>query len=353
MMGGDEEVAGAGIASHEPVECGPFEVTGEEGPPACRFNRHDEARLVVGGGGHRPIRRAWVEHADATERIEGNLVSGRDGPEGDSRGSDPRQDLGDGGGRARQKGLGDNDAADLEAFEDIGNSVEMIGVGMGDDERVDATDPLAPEQRRKPAPRRHTGAKPPGVVHQAASGGTADDQTASMPHRCGDHLEARSRFDRERADEKADGSPHPGRARPCRGANQPRGGDSEQDRHDSDIPPRRPPGRRSGHPMKGSRELRGGIDGQFDPRQSPVAHRPADSRDWPTDRGGEEAEKSPHHRQPDQRRDEGIEDQPGRAEDMEVGSHQRRRRQPDGGTDKEGIGGVAAPPPDRSMDRRA
>jgi len=29
MMGGDEEVAGTGIASHEPVECGPFEVTGE------------------------------------------------------------------------------------------------------------------------------------------------------------------------------------------------------------------------------------------------------------------------------------------------------------------------------------
>ena len=352
MMGGDQELTRPGIGGDEPVERPPFEIAREQDPAPRRLDRHNEARLVVGGG--RPgASRKRMEDTHPTERIEGDLVSGRDRRHRNPRGGDPRENLGDRRCGAGQEGLGNNDAADVEAFEKVRHAVEMIGVGMGDDEGVDPADPLAPEERRKPAPRRHAGAESPGVVDQTASGGPAHDQAAAMSHRRSDHVEARRWADRDHADGEADRGPHSRRTDPNRRARQPGSGEEEEHRHEPGIPPHRPPYRRTRHPMEGPGNPRGEIDRDLDRSQGRVTDRPPDSGDRPADRRGKKTEESPHHRHSDQRRDEGIEKQTGRTEDMEVGGHQRRCRQPDGGPDEEGIEGSARAPADRPVQRRA
>jgi hypothetical protein len=66
----------------------------------------------------------------------------------------------------------------------------MVGVGVGDHQRVDMADPLVPEHALHRPPRRRGCAEATGIVDEAASPGAADHHATAMPHRRRDSPQA-------------------------------------------------------------------------------------------------------------------------------------------------------------------
>jgi len=255
MVRRDEHVARPRVRRDEPAQRLPLEVTREEQPASGRLDCQHEARLVVvlPAAGLRVLR---MQHADAAERIDGERVAPPHEPHRDTRGPRLIEQVGDGGRAALEKRPGDDDLPHRESLQEFGHGVEVVGVGMGDHERVDAADPLVPEHSSHAATRGGRRAETAGVVEEAAARRAPHQDAAAMPHRR-DHDPQRRGI---RGDEpagpagrQADAAPGHGQRSPGAHAHKPLPGHDQQHRHHRHVPAGHPPSRRSGDPAVSTR----------------------------------------------------------------------------------------------------
>jgi len=152
MVGRDECIAGVGISPHKPLQRLSFQIARQQQAPAGRLHRQHQARLIIVARfrlccGSLIFRIGFwigVEHAHPAEIVEGQGIPGSHGLHRHSRGLRFPQKIGHGERVALQKGPGDDHFPHAEPFEEFGNRVKVVGVGMGDHQRIDASHPLAP-----------------------------------------------------------------------------------------------------------------------------------------------------------------------------------------------------------------
>ncbi len=152
----------------------------------------------------------------------------------------------------------------------------MIGIGMGDYERVNVPNSLVPEHSFHCSPRRPWRTEAAGVIHQTPACRAPDHHPTSMPHRRGDHTQPHR--PRRRPFNQAANKPHhdppashePPRQRLPQAI--PR--DPQQGRHETGIPADQPPVRRTGNPGVGQGQVRGHLDHSREAGERGITQRP-------------------------------------------------------------------------------
>lgn len=124
-----------------------FDVTGEQEPAASRFDGHDEARFVVIGPWIDGMRApCCMQHPHAAERVDRKRLASAHDVDWHPPGCGAAAHLGHSRRRAGKKRFGDDDSPYAKPCEQIGDGVEVIGIGMRDDERVDPRHSLRPQE---------------------------------------------------------------------------------------------------------------------------------------------------------------------------------------------------------------
>jgi len=161
MMRRHEHVATVRVGCYEPGQRLPFEVASEEHPSARRFDGEHETRFVVACGmGCRchfvPLQIAtpdlWVQDANPAEWIERERIACLCGPHSDSCHSRLPQQLCYRPRLTHKKGGRHDDLSNSKSLEQFRHGIEVICVGMRDDERIDPRDTLMPENGRHGTP---------------------------------------------------------------------------------------------------------------------------------------------------------------------------------------------------------
>ena len=198
---------------------------------------------------------------------------------------------------------------------------------MRDDERVDPAHPLVPEHAGHGPPRRGWRPQPAGIVDEAPPRRAPDHNPTAVAHRR--HHDPHSSVLRAahsgvlKTAQPRRGHTSPAHDHPCR-RHHPPGADAGEPlpRHDEhhhgqqQIPSRHPPGRRPGHPPIPAGQARGPTHHRADALQRAVAGPATSGRQRGRHRRRHETEKPPRHRQRHQRRDQGIEYQSHRTDEV-------------------------------------
>ena len=339
----DEHITGLRPCRHEPREGVPLEIAGEEQATAGRFDRKHDAPLVVGHGGVEPsmpgagcLPVVWVgvrivairmQNADAAVRIDGEFVSGPDRAQRDALVDDPLQEIGDRRRPALQKVGRDHDLAHGEPLEELRHGVEVVCVGMGDDERVDPPYALAPQHPRQRPAGGGRRPQPAGVIEQASARRAADHDARAMSDRSHHHPE-RPRpgvhEPTEPAHHKADDDPGHPHAPPGAGPGQTSLWQHEAHRREQHVPADDPPPRRRRQPRMAAGHGRRPGHEPADAGERDVAGGAARAGDGGGERRRRQAGRSPAHRQGHERGDEHVEHQSDRAEHVEPGRYEGR-----------------------------
>jgi hypothetical protein len=171
-MRGHEHVAVLRPRCHEVGQGRALDVAGEQKPAASRLDSQHEARFVVVSpwvaitlaprSMQHPHAAQWVECKRVTRPNDLNRHHTRRGA---------ASHLGHTRRRAREKRLGDDDPAHAKPRQQIGHGVEVIGVGVRDDERIDPRHSLRPQERFHAPPRGSRRPEPSCVVDEAAATG--------------------------------------------------------------------------------------------------------------------------------------------------------------------------------------
>jgi hypothetical protein len=344
-MRGHEHVAGVWIRGDEPGQRIPLDVAGEEQPAARRVHREHEARLVVLHRSRRFIRR--MEHADAAERVERERLPGLGGPHRHARRRRQPQEFPDRPRVAPEERRGHDDLPHGKPIEQFGHGVEVIGVGMGDDERVDPRQALVPEHGRHGPPGRRRRSQPAGVVDEASPRRTPHHDPTAMPHRRHHHPHLgrlRSEQPRGAGADPAHDDPCRGHRGPCAQADEPLPRQADERKPEQHIPSRQPPARRPGHPAVAPRQPGGPRHDGPDAAERAVAGPAAGSRQRGRHGRRHQAQAAPRHRHRHQRRDQWVEHQPHRTDQVKPRRDQRRRHRPHGGPRHHHLQDVAGDP---------
>ncbi len=358
MVRGDEHVTATGPFGDKAVEGSSFKVAGEQDAAPCRFHRDHQTRFVVSRTPPPcfvPLdsRSSGMEDSDPAQPVERDLIPLSADSHRDPGLVDPPQDLCHCRRLALQERFRNNHAAHREPLDQIGDAVEMVGVGVRDHQRVDPLDALAPQHRRKTAAGGDPRPESSGVIHEATTSWSPDHDAATMPHRCDHSFERGGGATWQDGDEQSDAGPGGGGTGPGERPHQPRPGHEEEDRQHPDVPAGDPPSRRPADPREGPRNSGSLPDHDVDHRQTCVTHSPADGSQRHAHRAQRQTDESPHHCQPHQRRNQRVEQQPHRAGDVERTCHQRRCRQPHRRADEDRIGDVTAAAPQPTLHRPA
>ncbi len=328
-----EHVAGARPGAYERRKCVAFEISGEQHAPARGFDRQDEARFVVS----RPRRRrpgSWLERSHTAERIERERIAGREGADRDPACAEPREQVGHG--RrvgVEEESLRHHDDPHSEATEQFGHRVEVVGVGMGEDEHVDPAHALAPQHTSERPPRSTGRAQTTGIVEQAPSRRRPHDDAAPVAD-VGDHDPQAPRIT---IGKPPDGCPDNAHHAPSDHERGPRATASQHvwaEQHDGcrerHVPARHPPRGRPRQPGMAQRNRRPEIHEPPDPSERQVAAGAAPPGCGPPQGRDEQTQKTRPHREGYQRCDENVEHESDRADDVEPRGDDRGRGSPDG-----------------------
>ena len=274
VMRRHEHVADLGFRRHEPGQSIPLDVAGEEQPAARGLDREHDARLVVVGTAF-----VLMQHPDSTERIGGDFVTCRELADRYPAFVDQTKQFTDGESVAPQESPGDRNLPDPKPLQQIGHGIEMIGVGMGENERVDPADRPAPENGGHPPAGGSRSAETARVVDDHPSPGTADDDPAAMPHGRHDHLDGLRSGARHCHANPAQPRPCQRRQNPCGRPKKGLAGQTDEHRTRSEIPADRPPERWPDHPRIASRNQRGSVHDRFDRPEDEIAEAAEESGD--------------------------------------------------------------------------
>jgi len=266
VMRRHEHVAGLGIRGHEPGQPVPLDVAGEQQPAARRLDGKHDARLVIVGTAF-----VLVEHPDPTERIGGDLVAHRERAYRNPAFVDLPQQFPDGQRVAPQEGPGDSNLAERKPLQQVRHGIEVVGVGMGEDECVDPGDRAAPEDGGHPTAGGSWRPEPAGVVDEHPAAGAADDDPAAMPHGRHDDLERLRTGACHRDTDPTQAAPGRRRQDPGRRPAEGLAGQAEEHQARSGIPADRPPERWSWNPGISSRHGGCGIHDRFDRPEDEIA----------------------------------------------------------------------------------
>jgi hypothetical protein len=189
-----EHIARIGTGSHECFQGGSLQVSSQQEPPARGLHRHHDARLVVGRPPLHPLGRIVtvprVQHAHAAGRVEGKRVVSRHRADRNPRLTGQEQHLADGSRVTTQEGIRHDNFADRESLDQIRHGVEVISIGVGNDERIDVAQPLIPQHTFHRSPGGPWRAEASGVIHETAAPRTANHHATAVPHRRSNHPEA-------------------------------------------------------------------------------------------------------------------------------------------------------------------
>jgi len=227
-----------------------------------------------------------------------------------------------------------HDLTDGESLQQAGDSIEVVGVGVGDDEGVDPADPFVPKHAGHRAAGSRRAAEPTGVVEERAAGRRADDDPTAMPDGRHDHPQAR---DRRGADshrggpDEADAAPDGCRDHPGAQLPQPDGGQEKTGGQQPGMPSPDPPARRCRQPDMAPGHPRAPGHAGLDHGERRIASHAAAAGERRGDRGEHEAPHAAAHRRGHERSHDHVEHDPQRAHDVKPGDHQRRRDRPDCG----------------------
>jgi hypothetical protein len=167
-----EHVAVLRPRCHEVGQGWALDVAGEQEPAAGRLDSQHEARFVVVS--------PWVaivlascsmQHPHAAQRVDRKRLTRPNDLNRHHARRGAASHLSHTRRRARKKGLGDDDSTHAKPCQQIGHGVEVIGVGVRDDERVDPRHSLRPQERFHAPPRGSGRPEPPRVVDEAATTG--------------------------------------------------------------------------------------------------------------------------------------------------------------------------------------
>jgi hypothetical protein len=279
VVRGHKHITGIRAGGHKRFQSGPFKITRQEKPPADRLHRHHDARLVVGNAAHRLaitiLPAARMQHPHAARVVKRKRVISRHRANGNSGLPGQQEKLADSGRVAMEEGLRYHDLTDRESFDQIGHGIEMVGIGVGDHERVDVADPLVPEHALHRSPCCPGCAEATGIVDKAASPGAADHHAAAVPQRRRDSPQAggpRRHHALQPAPHDPDDHPAAGHEPPGERLPQTIPCDPEQGCHQAGIPTHHPPSRRPGHPGIGRRKVGRHFDDGRQAGQCVIAH---------------------------------------------------------------------------------
>ena len=261
-MRSNQDIARIGPIRHKRFQCGSLQVSGQEQSPAGGLHRQHDTRLVVGNPSRRLSARitvsARVQHPHTTRGVERKCVVGRHRANRNPGLAGHEQHLPDGGRVAAQKGMRHHDLSDRKSIDQCWHGIEVVGIGVGDDERVDVADPLVPQHTRHGPLGRSRRAKAAGVIDQAMATGAANQHTAAMPQRCSNHPQAhwpRRCQAIEQHARDSDDRPTTRHNAPCERSPQSIPRDPQHGQPMAGVPARHPPPRRSGHPGIGRGQL--------------------------------------------------------------------------------------------------
>jgi hypothetical protein len=280
MVRSDEHIAGVGARGHKPRQSLSFEVAGQQHSPAGGLNRHHEAHLIVG---HWPRRSPaeivavpGMQHPHPTGGVERKGIAGCNHANWNPGLAGQQEQFADGGRVAAQEGFRHHDLTDRKPLDQVGDSVEMIGIGMGNHERVDMANPLVPEHSFHRPPRRPRRTEAAGVIHQAPARRAANHHATAMPHRRGDHPQP-GRPRRCGPYDQAAGEPHhdppAGNKPPYERLLQAIPRNPQQGGHETGVPADQPPSRWTCHPGVGQRQLGGHLDDGREAGERGIAQR--------------------------------------------------------------------------------
>jgi hypothetical protein len=220
-----------------------------------------------------------------------------------------------------------------EPLQEAGHGIEVVGVGMGDDERVDPAHALVPEHAGHRAAGGRRATKPAGIVEERAAGGCADDDPAAMADGRHDDPQARGRRGQEPerggADE-ADATPEGGHDQPRTRLPQADGGQEQTGGKQPGIPAPDPPARRCRQPDMAPGHPRAPGHAGLDRGERRIAGHTA-AAGKRRHRGEHQTPQAAAHGRGHERGDDHIEHDPERAHDVKPRDDQRRRDRPDRG----------------------
>ncbi len=186
MMRSHEHIARIRTGSHECFQSGSLQVSSQQEPPARRLQRHHDACLVVGNS---PLRASgcsvtvpWVQHAHAAGRIERKRVASRHSADRNPRLPGEEQQFANGGRVAMQERIRHDNFTDRESLDQVGHGVKVIGIGVGNNDRIDVTQPLIPQHAFHRSPGGPRRAEAAGVIHETAAPWAANHHATAVPH---------------------------------------------------------------------------------------------------------------------------------------------------------------------------